>query len=189
MGKEGLLGGRLAVPRVESDPSPHCYCPYTLSNTCSAWYCSVHQASQAQLLLSRSLQHFALYLDGSLVAETGRLKQFPVLQLGRSQYVRLLPGWTESTAALPFSCRPTPLSILFSWDLVQHIFEVWAQQSLRSPGVLGSECASPSLTFLSLVYCIQLWSFQTLYSSHFPHHTPAFSGLVFFSQYDEHLSP
>ena len=45
-----------------------------------------------------------------------------------------------------------PLSILLSWDLVQHIIEVWAQQSLQSPGVLGSECASPSFPFLSLIY-------------------------------------
>lgn len=148
--------------------------PTPLANTCSPWYWSVHQASQTQLLLSRILQHFALYLYGSLVAETGRLEPFPVLQLGRSQYVWLLP------AVLP------PSSLL-SWDLVQHVIEVWAQQSLRSPGVLGSECASPSLPFLSLIYWTQLWSLQMLYFSQFPHHSPTFSVLVFFSQYDEHL--
>ena len=66
--------------------------PTPLANTCFPWYWSAHQASQTQLLLSRILQHFALYLDGSLVAETGRLEPFPVLQLGRSQYVWLLPA-------------------------------------------------------------------------------------------------
>lgn len=87
----------------------------------------------------------------------------------------------------PFSYCPTPLSILLNWDLVQHIVEVRAQQSLQSPGVLGSECASPPLTSLSITCCTQLWPFQTLYPSPFPHHTPAFPVLVFFRQYDEHL--
>lgn len=97
------------------------------------------------------------------------------------------PGWTGSIAALPSLCNHIPLSILLSWDPAQHICEVWAQQSLRSPGVLGAECTCPSLSFLSIIYCSQLQSFQMLYSSQFPHHTPTFSLLVFFSQYDEHL--
>lgn len=98
------------------------------------------------------------------------------------------PSWLDRihSCSRPFSYCPTPLSILLSWDLVQHIVEVWAQQSLQNPGVLGSECASPSLTFLSIICCTQLWPFQMLYSS-FPHHTPAFRVLVFFRQYDEHL--
>lgn len=59
-----------------------------------------------------TFQNFAaqcLYLDGSLVTEIGWLQQFPILQLRRSQHVWVLPGWTESVAALdPF---PTVLPL------------------------------------------------------------------------------
>lgn len=144
-------------PKQNLTPKPHCYCPSTFSKHLFPLVLECTPSLPDRAPAFQNLQHFALHLGGGVwLLRLDGWNSFLTCSWEDLWYVWLLPWLDGIHSCSSFSLQSYPSLHSVKLGPGTDICEVWAQQSLRSPGVLGAECTCPSLSFLSIIYCSQL---------------------------------